>query len=90
MTTPGLIHLSLFPAGFCPSLRDQLCDQIPPFGALSEFSTQPSEHSKPALQDEPIFLHASIQGFALAKAELLSQLRWNHNASLSTELDIWH
>ncbi len=90
MTAPELIQLFLFLAGFRPALRDQLRDQIPPFGAYVEFSTQPFEHGKPALQYEPIVLHASIQGYALAKAKLLSELRWNHNASLSTYSNLWH
>ncbi len=90
MTTPELIQLFLFPTCFHASLRDQFCNWIAASCRLAKPSPESFQRSERSFQYQPFVFHSDVEGIALAKVKLLPDLRWNHDASLSTEFDLWH
>jgi hypothetical protein len=90
MTTPELIQLFLFATRFRASLRNQFGNWIAALRRLAKPAAHSFEGRQRSLEHESVVLDAGDERIPLAEAKLLSHLRWDHNAPLSIESDLWH
>ncbi len=90
MTTPKLIELFLFSPGFSAPLRNQLCDQVSACRSFLELTPESFQGGLGCFHQQSAVLNSDAENVAFAEAELLSHWGWNHDATLSTKLDLCH
>jgi hypothetical protein len=90
MTTSELIQVLLFTTGFRSSLRDEFGHWVSAFGRLPKSTPEPFQRGEGRFQDQPIVFNSRVEPLALTKAQLFSDLRRDHDASLSTNSYLCH
>jgi hypothetical protein len=74
MTTPELIELFVFPAGFRPPLGDQFGNGVAAFRCLPKSSPKAFKRSKPRFHQQALVLDTDVEDIALAEAKFFSHL----------------